>query len=110
MGLCVGLVYEALRRLDKKGSWSCLVSAMCAPGLNTLFFMGYIVLFFYNCDYVQGLVAANGAANPIVFVALLVGVQGVAEFLVSGVQGVAEFLVSGLLGGFVARAVERYLK
>ena len=99
MGLCVGLVYEALRRLDKKGSWSCLVSAMCAPGLNTLFFMGYIVLFFYNCDYVQGLVAANGAANPLVFVALLVGVQGVAEFL-----------VSGLLGGFVARAVERYLK
>ena len=76
-----------------------LVSAMCAPGLNTLFFMGYIVLFFYHCDYVQGLVAANGAANPLVFVALLVGVQGVAEFL-----------VSGLLGGIVARAVERYLK
>ena len=99
MGLCVGLVYEALRRLDKKGSWSCLVSAMCAPGLNTLFFMGYIVLFFYNCDYVQGLVAANGAANPLVFVALLVGVQGVAEFL-----------VSGLLGGLVARAVERVLR
>ena len=83
MGLCVGLI----------------VSAMCAPGLNTLFFMGYIVLFFYHCDYVQGLVAANGAANPLVFVALLVGVQGVAEFL-----------VSGLLGGIVARAVERYLK
>ena len=99
MGLCVGLIYEALRRLDRKGTWSCIVSAMCAPGLNTLFFMGYIVLFFYQCDYVQGLVAANGAANPLVFVALLVGVQGVAEFL-----------VSGLLGGIVARAVERYLK
>src|SRR5699024_12507482 len=72
---------------------------MCAPGLNTLFFMGYIVLFFYQCDYVQGLVAANGAANPLVFVALLVGVQGVAAFL-----------VRGLLGGIVARAVERKLK
>ena len=35
MGLCVGLIYEALRRLDRKGTWSCIVSAMCAPGLNT---------------------------------------------------------------------------
>ncbi len=99
MGLAVGLVYEALRRLDKKGGWSCMVSAFCAPLFNTLFFMGYIVLFFYNCDYVQGLVAANGASNPLMFVVLLVGIQGVAEFL-----------VSGLLGGLVARAVEKYLK
>ena len=30
--------------------------------------------------------------------------------LLVGIQGVAEFLVSGLLGGIVARAVERYLK
>ena len=71
---------------------------MCAPLLNTVFFMGYIVLAFYNCDYVQGLVAKNGASNPLIFVVLLVGVQGVAEFL-----------VSGLLGGLVSRAVQRYL-
>lgn len=99
MGLCVGLIFSALRRLDKAGTWSYIVSAMCAPGLNTLFFMGYIVLAFYNCDYVQGLVAAKGAANPLMFVVLLVGVQGVAEFL-----------VSGILGGIVAKAVAKYLK
>ena len=98
MGLCVGLIYEGLRRLDKKGNWSCILSAMCAPLLNTVFFMGYIVLAFYNCDYVQGLVAKNGASNPLIFVVLLVGVQGAAEFV-----------VSGLLGGLVARAVQRYL-
>ena len=79
MGLCVGLIYEALRRLDKKGTWSCIVSAMCAPGLNTLFFMGYIVLFFYHCGLCPGPGGRNGAANPLVFVALLVGVQGVAR-------------------------------
>ena len=81
------------------GKKNCIVSAMCAPLFNTLFFMGYLVLAFYNCDYVQGLVASHGATNPLVFVALLVGVQGVAEFL-----------VSGLLGGLVARAVERVLR
>lgn len=99
MGLCVGLIFAALKKFDKPGTWSYIVSAMCAPGLNTLFFMGYIVLAFYHCDYVQNIVAAKGAANPLMFVVLLVGVQGVAEFL-----------VSGILGGIVARAVAKFLK
>ena len=30
--------------------------------------------------------------------------------LLVGVQGVAEFLVSGILGGIVARAVRKFLK
>lgn len=99
MGVCVGLVFQGLKRFDKPGTWSYLVSAMCAPLFNTLFFMGYIVLAFYKCDYVQGLVSAKGAANPLMFVVLLVGVQGVMEFL-----------VSGILGGIVARAVAKFLK
>ena len=99
MGVCVGLIFNAVKNFDKPGTWSYLVSAMCAPALNTLFFMGYIVLAFYGCDYVQNLVSVKGAANPFMFVVLLVGVQGVAEFL-----------VSGILGGIVARAVHKFLK
>lgn len=99
MGACVGLVFRLLKKLDRSKSWSYILSAMCAPAFNTLFFMGYIVLAFYGCDYVQNLVSAKGAANPLMFVVLLVGVQGVAEFL-----------VSGILGGVVARAVAKYVK
>ncbi len=99
MGLLVGLIFRGLKKADHKGTWSYFVSSMAAPGLNTLLFMGYIVLAFYNCDYVQSLVANKGASNPFMFVVLLVGVQGVAEFL-----------VSGILGGIVARAVHKYLK
>lgn len=99
MGVCVGLIFNAVKNFDKPGTWSYIVSAMCAPALNTLFFMGYIVLAFYGCDYVQNLVSVKGAANPFMFVVLLVGIQGVAEFL-----------VSGILGGIVARAVAKYLK
>ena len=95
MGLCTGLIFNAVKNFDKPGT----CSAMCAPALNTLFFMGYIVLAFYGCDYVQNLVSVKGAANPFMFVVLLVGVQGVAEFL-----------VSGILGGIVARAVHKFLK
>ena len=87
MGLLVGLIFQGLKKADHKGTWSYFVSSMAAPGLNTLLFMGYIVLAFYNCDYVQSLVANKGASNPFMFVVLLVGVQGVAEFLVSGILG-----------------------
>ena len=76
-----------------------LCVGMSAPFLNTVFFMGWIVLAFYGCDYVQNLVSVKGAANPFMFVVLLVGVQGVAEFL-----------VSGILGGIVARAVAKFVK
>ena len=99
MGLCVGMVYRAMTKACKNGTANCFVASLSAPLLNTLFFMGYIVLAFYNCDYVQNLVSVKGAANPLMFVVLLVGVQGVAEFL-----------VSGILGGIVARAVHKFLK
>ena len=99
MGLCCALLYRLVRRADRRGLVSYFVGAISAPLLNTLFFMGYIVLAFYSCDYVQNLVSVKGAANPLMFVVLLVGVQGVAEFL-----------VSGILGGIVARAVAKYLK
>ena len=99
MGLCVGLVYGAMAKACKNATANCFVASLSAPLLNTLFFMGYIVLAFYNCDYVQNLVSVKGAANPLMFVVLLVGVQGVAEFL-----------VSGILGGIVARAVHKFLK
>ena len=68
MGLCCGLIFSSLKRFDKPGTWSYIVSAMSAPFLNTVFFMGWIVLAFYGCDYVQNLVSVKGAANPFMFV------------------------------------------
>ena len=99
MGYCCGLVYTLARKADKKGSWSYFLGALSAPLLNTLFFMSYICLVFYRCDYVQGLVSKLGAANPFMFIILLVGVQGLAE---AGVCGV--------LGGFVSKTLAVVLK
>ena len=98
MGLCCGLLYRGLRRFDKRGSWSYLVGSIGAPFFNTCFFMGYICLFFYHSEYVQGLVEKFGAANPFMFVILLVGVQGLVETL-----------VCGILGGVVAKAVDHFV-
>ena len=65
------------------------VASLSAPLLNTVFFMGYIVLAFYQTEYVQGLVAAKGATNPLMFIVLLVGVQGLIEAVVCSVAGTA---------------------
>lgn len=99
MGLCCGLLFQGLRKLDKKGIFSYFAGAISAPLLNTLFFMGYIVLVFYNTQTVQDIVAAKGAANPLMFVVLLVGVQGLLEAV-----------VCGILGGIVSKSVDKFLK
>ena len=98
MGWCVGLLFRVLRRMDRKKSWSYFVGAMSAPLLNTIFFMGYIVLVFYKTDYIQERVASLGVANPLSFVVALVGVQGLIEIIV----GCA-------VGGVLARAVASFL-
>lgn len=87
MGYCCGLLYKLCRKADSIGSWSYTAGALSAPLLNTLFFMGYICLFFYQTDYVQNIVAAKGVSNPLSFVIALVGVQGLVEAGVVGVVG-----------------------
>ena len=87
MGLCVGLIVRALSRLTGRSLASYVTAAVCAPLLNTVFYMGLMCLIFYNCEYVQNLVATTGAANPILFVLAVVGVQGLIEILVCGVLG-----------------------
>jgi len=95
MGLCCGYVYKLCRRADAKGTWSYFVGAVSAPLLNTLFFMGYIVLVFYRCDYVQGLVSKLGATNPLMLV---------------GIQGLAEAGACGVLGGILGKTLDSVLK
>lgn len=98
MGYLAGVVFKAVSKLDRKGSWSYFVGAIAAPVLNTVFFMGFLVLAFYNTEYVQGLVSKLGARNPLMFIVLLVGLQGLVEAV-----------TCGALGGVVVKAVSMFL-
>jgi len=100
MGACVGLVYRVMAKLCRSSVVNCFVTSLCAPLLNTLFFMGYIVLAFYQTEYIQSLVSSKGAANPLMFVVLLVGVQGVVEAVVCSITGTA-------IAGGVKKALRR---
>ena len=93
--LCVGM-----KKACRNTAAGCFVTSLSAPLLNTLFFMGYIVLAFYHTDYVQSLVIAKGATNPLMFVVLLTGVQGAVEAVVCSVAGTA-------IGSSVLKAMSR---
>lgn len=87
MGVCVGLLFMLLKKIAHGKTFTYVIGALSAPLLNTFFFMGYICLVFYSTDYIQGMVTKLGAANPIMFVVLLVGTQGLIEAVACGVVG-----------------------
>ena len=99
MGWLTGVIAKALRHADSRRLLGCYVPALAAPLLNTLFFMGFIVLVFWNTDYVQNLAAAKSVSNGFAFIVALVGVQGLVEAL-----------VCTLVGGSVAKGVSVALK
>ena len=100
MGVACAYVFKAFSKLDRdEKTWSYFVGAISAPLLNTFFFMGYIVLFFYNTEVVQNKVAELGATNPISYVVMLVGVQGLIEAL-----------AVCILGGILAKVLSKVVK
>lgn len=92
-GWLCGLIFQAVKRISKNGAY--IVASLSCPLLNTLFFMGSLVLFFYNTDYIQGIASGLGAANPLLFVVLFVGLQGAIEAAACTILGSA---VSRALG------------
>ena len=79
-----------MHRFERTRGLSYAIGGLLGPVFNTLFFMGSILLFFWNTDYIQAMAAGMGTANPLVFVALFVGINAVFETAVS-------FLVSAAL-------------
>ncbi|MGN1275491.1 MAG: ECF transporter S component [Floccifex sp.] len=86
MGLLVGLIASGLKKV-MKNNLRYFIAAISAPLLNTVLFMGYICLAFYNTDYVQALVTSLGATNPLMFIVLLVGFQGLVEAVACCIVG-----------------------
>ena len=102
MGVCCGLIFKAVSKLDRdEKTWSYFVGALSAPLLNTIFFMGYIILMFYNTEYIQNIVATKGAINPLHFVVLLVGVQGL-------IEAVSVSIIGGILTKVLSKVVKNY--
>lgn len=79
-GVCCALIYMGVKKLmPKNRKLCCGIGALSAPLLNTFFYMGFMMLLFFNTEYIQSKAEALGVANPISLVIAMVGVQGLGE-------------------------------
>lgn len=99
-GLGCALIFAGLSRVLKGHKAAYVLASLSCPLLNTVFFMGFIMLFYYHSDYIQGFCATYGVNNPISLILAMVGVQGVIELVVCGVIGT---VVSLALSKFLRR-------
>ena len=99
VGFLTGWLFRAVHKIDRTKTVSYFVGGLLAPVLNTVLFLGYIVLFFYRTEFVQNMVVKLGASGPLMLVVLMVGVQGLLE------------AAGGLvIGGAVTKAVAHAIK
>lgn len=98
-GFLVAYIFKGFKALKLK-NLSYYLASICCPLLNTVLFMSCIVLFFYNTDYIQGLVESVGATNAFMFVILLVGVQGI-------IEAVTALIIAGTVSLALSKALNR---
>ncbi|MDO5381320.1 MAG: ECF transporter S component [Eubacteriales bacterium] len=79
-GFLTGLIFKALHNLPKVSKISYYVASLSCPILNTVLYMGSLVLFFYHAEPIRAL--APQAANPLIFIVTVVGIQAVIEAVV----------------------------
>ena len=88
MGWLVGVIFNALKKIDKTKIVCYFVGGLLGAFLNTLFFMGMLLLCFWNTEYIQGLnTSLFGGVNPLAFVLGFVGVNGLLEMPAACIGG-----------------------
>ena len=92
-GLLVGVIFDACERRLGHGA-ACIAAGFFSALLNTVFFMGALVLLFGHTEYVQNLIAGR---SVIAFVCAFVGVNAVVELISST-------LITALVGEALYRA------
>ncbi|MDO4530522.1 MAG: ECF transporter S component [Bacillota bacterium] len=98
MGFLTGVIFLIVQKIDRRKTACYFIGGFFAAFLNTLFFMGALILLFWNTEYIQSFNQVFGNVNPFVFVVMFVGVNGALEMP-----------ASCLAGGVVSKAVSRTL-
>jgi uncharacterized membrane protein len=84
MGWLVSVIFRALHKIDKTRIISYLVASLSGAVLNTVLFMGALILFFWKTEFIQGL-----SGGTIAGLLALILVNAVAEAAVCMIVGAA---------------------
>lgn len=82
MGYLCGLIFKAVKKLSKSAAY--IAASVSGAVLNTVFFVGLLMLFFGRSDYIEGL---RGTAGLWTFLAAFVGLNGLIEIVVCSIVG-----------------------
>ena len=91
-GLCAGFVAKAVKKIGVAGF---AITGFCAAAFNTIFFMGSLILFFWNnktfLDQMQawGITTENLAKFFAAFVGINCGFEALAACIITGAIGTA---------------------
>jgi uncharacterized membrane protein len=81
IGVFAGLLYPALRRADRAGVWSSVVTAVAGSLTNTVFFVGLVIFFFKDSYF--------GGSGVWAIIMAFFSVNVVLEAVVCGIVGAA---------------------
>ena len=91
IGVVAGWLYRLLRKWDRAGVWSAVVTSVAGSLTNTVFFVGMVILFFKNSYF-----AGSGVwAIVLAFFSLNIPLEAV---------------VCGLLGGALSKVIHLVMK
>lgn len=96
MGWLAGVTYKAVSKVDKIRTVRYFVGGLSGGFYNTLFFMGVLILCFWNSSYIQEINASMGNLNIIAFVAAF-----------AGINGLLELPAACIVGGIVSQALDK---
>ena len=99
MGFLAGLIFKGIHKIDKTKTISYFIGGLSGAVLNTVFFMGLLMLFFWSTPYMQEINAAMGGLGLWAFLVAFVGINGVVEAIVACAAG-----------GVISKAVSAALK
>lgn len=83
-GYLCGVIFSALNRKSENKLWKTALASFSCPALNTILYMGTLVLLFGNSEYIRGLM---GGKNIFMFAVSFVGIQAVVEACICTVIG-----------------------
>jgi len=84
MGWLVGLIFKALHKVDRTKLLSFAVASLSGAVINTMLFLGALILFFGSLDDIQKL-----GPNVLVILWVMAGINAVIEAIVCTVVGTA---------------------
>lgn len=86
-GFLTGYIFRLFARLFSKKAICYYITGLLSALLNTILFVGVLLLLFYRTDYIQSVSESLGANTVFAFIIAFVGLNGLLEMIATSVIG-----------------------